>query len=178
MQIGDLDPNNEQLIQQAAALLVEGFRQHWPDAWPDQESAIAEVHEALAPERICRVALDDQGMPLGWVGANAQYSGKVWELHPLVVRPNAQGQGVGRALMADLEARVRERGGLTILLGTDDEDDMTSLSGVDLYPDVWSHIAYGGGVRKLARRPCAAAPTCLVLPWYGHGGMIGIRPDA
>jgi hypothetical protein len=35
-----------------------------------------------------------------------------------------------------------------------------------------------GGGRKLARCPCAAAPTCLVLPWYGHGGMIGIRPDA
>ena len=35
MRISDLDPNNEQLIEQAAALLVEGFREHWPRAWPD-----------------------------------------------------------------------------------------------------------------------------------------------
>jgi aminoglycoside 6'-N-acetyltransferase I len=40
VQIIDLDPNNENAIQQVAALLVEGFREHWPDAWPDIESAL------------------------------------------------------------------------------------------------------------------------------------------
>jgi aminoglycoside 6'-N-acetyltransferase I len=168
MQICDLDLNNEQLIQQTAALLIEGFREHWPQGWPDQESAVAEVYETLAPDRICRVALDDQGIPLGWVGANAQYSGKVWELHPLVVRPGAQGQGVGRALVADLEARVRERGGLTILLGTDDEDDMTSLSGVDLYPDVWTHIAR---IRNLRGHPYEFYQKCGFT-------IVGVVPDA
>src|SRR6185295_10378019 len=67
--------------------------------------------------------------------------GNVWELHPLVVKLDRQGQGIGRALVLDLEERVRERGGLTITLGTDDEDNQTSLSAVDLYPNVWEHIA-------------------------------------
>src|SRR5262245_55947603 len=66
---------------------------------------------------------------------------RVWELHPLVVVPAAQRRGIGRALVADLEAQVRERGGLTILLGSDDETDMTTLSRVEVYPDVWTHIA-------------------------------------
>ncbi len=152
MQISDLDPNNEQLIQQAAALLVEGFREHWPDAWPDQGSALAEVREALAPESALPRGARRPGHDcLGWIGGYATYA-KVWELHPLVVRPDTQGQGVGRALVADLDARVGERGGLTIMLGSDDEDDMTSLSGVELYPDVWTHIAR-------ISRTCAATPT-------------------
>lgn len=46
----------------------------------------------------------------------------MWELHPLVVRPDRQRQGIGRALVADLEALARERGVDTIYVGTDDED--------------------------------------------------------
>src|SRR3712207_8740892 len=60
-----------------------------------------------------------------------QYSGHVWELHPLVVSPAHRRPGIGRALVTDLEARVSERGGLTLWLGTDDEHDQTTLSGVD-----------------------------------------------
>ena len=43
--------------------------------------------------------------------------------------------------MADLEIQVQAQGGLTLWLGTDDEDDGTTLSNVDLYPNVWEHIA-------------------------------------
>jgi aminoglycoside 6'-N-acetyltransferase I len=35
---------------------------------------------------------------------------------------------------------VVERGGLTIFLGTDDEQAQTALAGMDLYPDVWPHL--------------------------------------
>ncbi len=73
---------------------------------------------------------------LGWIGGIPEYGGKVWELHPLVVARTHQRKGIGRALVADFEQRVRERGGLTIILGTDDADDMTTLSGVDLYADI------------------------------------------
>jgi hypothetical protein len=36
MQIIDFPADDKEIIQQAAALLVEGFREHWPDAWPDK----------------------------------------------------------------------------------------------------------------------------------------------
>jgi aminoglycoside 6'-N-acetyltransferase I len=137
----DLTPDDEEAIRQAATLLVEGFKDGWPDAWPTEEDALKEVREALGEGRICRVALDEDGAVLGWIGGIPSYTEKMWELHPLVVRPDVQRRGIGRALVADLEARVGERGALTLWLGTDDETGMTTLSGVDLYPDVLGHLA-------------------------------------
>ena len=93
MRIIDLSPEDEPFIRQAAELLVVSFREHWPSAWPDMDAALAEVHEALAPGKICRVALDEAGAVLGWVGGIRGYGGNVWELHPLVVRPDRQRQG-------------------------------------------------------------------------------------
>jgi aminoglycoside 6'-N-acetyltransferase I len=105
---------------------------------------------------------------LGWVGAMPHYDGRAWELHPLVVRPDHQGQGIGSALVADLEARVRERGGITLFLGTDDEHDLTTVSGVDLYPDVLDHLAR---IRNLNRHP---------YEFYQKQGfaIVGVIPDA
>jgi aminoglycoside 6'-N-acetyltransferase I len=54
------------------------------------------VLESLEPGRIGRVAIDPDGTVAGWIGGNSSYAGRVWELHPLVVRPDRQGQGVGR----------------------------------------------------------------------------------
>jgi aminoglycoside 6'-N-acetyltransferase I len=130
----------ERAVREAAQLLVNGFREHWPEAWPDLETAVGEVREALSPERICRAAVEVEGHVLGWTGGIPLYGGKVWEVHPLVVRPDVQGRGIGRALVADLEERVRERGGGTLWVGTDDEDGMTSLSGADLYPEPVEHL--------------------------------------
>jgi aminoglycoside 6'-N-acetyltransferase I len=168
MQIVDLSSDNEDVIGQAAALLIDGFKDHWPDAWHDMASALQEVREALGPGRIARVAVDDAGSVLGWIGGIEQYNGRVWELHPLVVRPDLQHRGIGRALVADLEERVRKRGGLTVTLGTDDEDNMTTLSGVDLYPNVWEHIAR---VRNLRGHP---------YEFYQKMGYVitGVVPDA
>lgn len=63
---------------------------------------------------------------------------------------------------------VRQRGGLTIFLGSDDVDNMTTVSGVDLYPDVWEHIAR---IRNLKGHPYA---------FYQKQGysITGIVPDA
>jgi aminoglycoside 6'-N-acetyltransferase I len=139
MHIIDLDPDNEAIIQQCAELLVTGFREQSPSAWPDLPSALEEVRECLEPDKIIRVAVDEQGLVLGWIGARHNYA-KVWELHPLVVRPDRQRQGIGRALVLDLEEQVRERGCVTLSLGTDDETDQTTLSGVDLYPNPLEHL--------------------------------------
>ncbi len=105
------------------------------------EAALQEVRGAAEAGKICRVAMDDDGTVLGWIGGFSGYGGKVWELHPLVVAREHQGRGIGRALVHDLEQLVRDRGGLTLQLGTDDVDNMTTLGGVDLYPDVLAHLA-------------------------------------
>jgi len=168
MRIVDLEPGDEETVRQAAILLVEGFKENWPDAWPDVDAALEEVRESFGEGRIRRVAVGENGAVLGWIGGIPSYGGKVWELHPLVVRPDLQRRGIGRALVADLEERVRERGGLTIWLGTDDETGMTTLSGVDLYPNVLGHLA---NIRNLRGHP---------YEYYSKLGysIVGAMPDA
>jgi aminoglycoside 6'-N-acetyltransferase I len=124
-------------IDQAAALLVEAFP-HWK---PTIEMARDEVMEALEPDRICVVARAGDQI-LGWIGAIPEYS-HAWELHPLVVSADARGMGIGRALVAALEERVRAAGALTLYLGTDDDGPTpgTSAGGIELFPDVLSHAA-------------------------------------
>lgn len=140
MKIISLMADRADLVKQAAQLLVDAFREHWPDAWPTLEEGLKEVHEMLERERICRVAVDEQGDLLGIVGGIPGYDGNVWELHPLAVQPDRQGQGIGRALVMDFEEQVRLRGALTITLGSDDEDGMTSLSNVNLYEELWEKL--------------------------------------
>lgn len=47
MHIFDLRTQNQDVIRQAAALLVEGFRDDWPDVWPDKDAALAEVNRSV-----------------------------------------------------------------------------------------------------------------------------------
>jgi aminoglycoside 6'-N-acetyltransferase I len=166
MQIIDA-PEDTALRQQMAELLVLGFQEHW-DAWATTEEDMAELEEILA-KGFARVALDDAGeRVLGWIGGRPEYDGHVWELHPLVVQPDRQKQGIGRALVADFEQQVKQRGGLTIALGSDDEDDMTSLAGRDLYKNLWDSIAH---IRNLKGHP---------YEFYAKLGYIitGVVPDA
>lgn len=150
MKIITLSPNDNRLIQQAAQVLVDAFCEHWPDAWPTLEDGLREVHEMLESNRICRVALDSQGNLLGIIGGIPSYDGFVWELHPLAVQPSAQGQGIGRALVQDFEEQVRATGALTITLGSDDEDGMTSLANVNLYENLWEKVR---DIRNLKSHP-------------------------
>jgi aminoglycoside 6'-N-acetyltransferase I len=162
-------PADDAAIHRAVAeMLVTAFAGTGTAAWPDVESGLAEVRESLDPERISRIAVDDVGTVLGWVGGIPQYDGHVWELHPLVVAPAYQRQGIGCALVADLEAETRRRGGLTLWLGSDDEDCRTSLGGVDLYPDVLAHLAM---LRDLTGHP---------FTFYQRVGfvVVGAVPDA
>ena len=85
-----------------------------------------------------------------------------------MVRVSQQGKGIGRALVADLEERVSERGGLNITLGTDDETQQTTLAGVDLFPHVWEHVTK---IKNLKRHP---------YEFYQKQGyvIVGVMPDA
>ena len=168
MKITTLSPTDKPIIQQAAQLLVDAFREHWPDAWPTLDAGMEELHEMLEAERICRVALDENGQLLGIIGGIPGYDGHVWELHPLAVQPSMQGQGIGRALVADFEEQVRQRGGLTITLGSDDEDNMTSLSNAELYENLWDQIK---NIRNFKGHP---------FEFYQKLGYVitGVVPDA
>ena len=163
-----LSPTDEPIIQQAAQLLVDAFREHWPDAWPTLEGGMEEVREMLEAGRICRAAIDEDGNLIGVIGGIPDYDGHVWELHPLAVQPSMQGHGLGRALVEDFEELVRLRGGLTITLGSDDEDGMTSLSNVDLYENLWDQIK---NIRNFKMHP---------FEFYQKLGYVitGVVPDA
>src|SRR5947207_12728306 len=52
MRIVDLQPDDETAIQQIAAMLVAGFGENWPGAWPDLDSALEEVRESFGADRI------------------------------------------------------------------------------------------------------------------------------
>lgn len=168
IRIIDLTPDNQAAIEQVAAILVEAFREDHPDAWPTIEEARAEVRESFQEGRISRVALDETGRVVGWIGGISMYDGNVWELHPLGVAPEQQGKGIGRALVADLEEQVRQRGGLTIWLGSDDEMNQTSLGGVNLYPNIVEHLA---NIRNLRRHAYEFYLKC------GYS-IAGVLPDA
>lgn len=149
LRIIDLASNDNERIHSIGEMLVGGFRENAPEAFPDVDAAIAEVRESFAADRVSRVALDDDtGEAVGWIGGIRHYNGHTWELHPLVVRPDRQQQGIGRALVHDLEEQVATRGGKSVYLGADDETSQTSLAGVDLYPDVWRHVQNIRNVRR------------------------------
>lgn len=159
---------NPSLVEPTAGVLIDAFRENWPDAWSDLPSAIGEVRESLDAGRLSRVAVDDASEVLGFIGGSVLYEGNVVELHPLAVRVDCQGRGIGRALVLDLENCARRMGATTVLVGTDDESGLTSLGGVDLYPDPLDHLR---SLRNLRRHP---------FEFYRKLGyaVVGVFPDA
>lgn len=155
------------MADQAAQLLFESFRD-LASAWPSIESAREEVSDSLGYGRISRVMLDDASRVIGWIGGQPHYDGRVWELHPLVVAKSLRRRGLGRLLVQDLERIVASKGALTLMLGTDDETDATSLSGTDLYHDLPTAIR---NIRNLKSHP---------YEFYLRVGfhIVGVMPDA
>ena len=167
MKIQDLDPDDDNAIEQVAALLVD-FAPNQAAAWEDLESAKDTVDEALDEDSIARVALNDAGNVIGFAAAAPQYS-HAWELHPVVVARDEQHRGVGRALVGDIEELIAAEGGLTVYLGADDLDKATTLAEDDLFPGVLDAAAELQ-VRK-RRHP---------VGFFLHLGyeIIGVIPDA
>jgi aminoglycoside 6'-N-acetyltransferase I len=135
--ISNLDRHDPRAIDQAAALLAEAFP-HWL-----QTTALAreEVDHLLGEDGIYLAATTAETI-VGWIGARRPYS-HAWEIHPLVVAAAARGRGIGRALVAALESRVRAQGALTLFLGADDDRPSpgTSAGGIALFPNVLAHAA-------------------------------------
>lgn len=137
MKAVDLATQPQGIREQAAELLVEHFGE--PSGWPTLTAAREEVVRVVR-DGFARAALDGEIL-LGWIGGLPEYHGRVWELHPIVVRRECRRKGIGRGLVAAFESEAAGRGALTITLGTDDDSGMTSLAGVNLYSDLPRHIA-------------------------------------
>jgi len=160
--------NDDIAVRQVAELLIDGFKDSGSDSWTTLESALAEVHDSLSSNRISRVAVDESDNVLGWIGGIEEYGESVWELHPLVVRRDRRKKGIGRALVEDFEKQVKIRGGITIRLGTDDENNRTSLGGTDIYPNVLDRLLE---IKNLREHP---------FEFYLKLGFVitGVIPDA
>ena len=167
MRIDDLLPNHADRIDELSHVVHSAFQEIVPDWLPHLDDARQRVLESLQTGRISRVLLNDSNEIVGWVAGTHQY-GHVWELHPLVVAEPHQGKGYGRLLVQDLERLAAERGALTLLVGTSDETDRTTLFGADLYDDTPNHLA-----RLSSTRPHP-------LDFYVKVGftVVGVVPDA
>ena len=152
--------------EQAAEILVSAFA-HEPSAWKTMHEARSEVASFYEDAERRAWAAIDGDMLAGWIGGVEQ-SSHAWELHPLAVAPAFQKRGIGRQLVARLEAEAKQAGMNTIWLGSDDGFGGTSIFGADLYPDVLEKLK--------ALAPVDGHP----FTYYMQLGyvVIGVIPDA
>lgn len=145
MKIINMNSLDEPMRIQAAQMLTDEL----PLGWPTQKDAMDEVNMLLdnkgddnEEQSALFLCAMEAGQVVGWCGILPMYNGNVYELHPLVVRRDQQGKGVGRILMAAIEDAAREKGGITMYLGADDEEPggETSLANIDLYDNLPKHI--------------------------------------
>lgn len=165
MEITNMKDLDKSQLAEAAVLLHKSL----PIGWANFAEAEEEIEERLVPGNTLLAALED-GHVLGWGGILAPtYDGLVYELHPLAVRADCRGRGVGSAIVHALEEAARQQGGKTIWLGADDEkgEGETSLAGVDLFDDLPAKLA-------------AFAPGTHQTAFYMKLGyrIIGVMPDA
>ena len=165
MHISDLGVQPSAIVEQAAALLFDEFSQ--PNGWPTLALAREEVATVLGEG--FALGFVDRDVLLGWVGGLPEYAGRVWELHPMVVRREHRRKGLGRMLVDAFETECRRQGALTVTLGTDDDSGMTSLAGVDLYDDLTKHL------REL--RDLGRSHPFLFYRKLGYT-VTGVMPDA
>ena len=139
MKIVNMNTLTEHQLTQAAQMLTDEL----PIGWPTLADAIYEIKEEWQDTSgaVFIAALDDDEV-VGWTGILPRYDGRVFELHPLVVRRDQQRKGVGAMLVNKIADIAREKGGLTLWLGADDEENggETSLANVDLYDNLPQHI--------------------------------------
>lgn len=104
-------------------------------AFRDDEIAVAlEVFDAAFDEDQSDYALlgaiGDAGTLLGYAcyGATPCTLG-TWDLYWIAVHPTAQGQGVGTALMDEIERRVRDRDARLLVIETSSKSDYAATRG-------------------------------------------------
>ena len=131
--IVDLTPAETRVIDAIADFLPGCFEKYSPEWLPDRQSCLDQLHASFESGRRSRVAMNEHGEPVGWIAAITD--AHTWEIHPLAVSPAHQGEGLGRRLVADIEALALAAGAVSVWAGTGDETGSTSFAGVDLYRD-------------------------------------------
>lgn len=162
MEITVFDMLNETQRIKAAQMLTDEL----PDGWPSLADAMDEINELTDNVASLLLCAMENGKLVGWAGLLPGY-GRMFELHPLVVRRDRQREGIGAALLREIEYAAREKGCLTLLAGSDDESGETSLANVDLYEDL---------PEKLAKFQPGKHPSAFYLKHGFH--VIGVVPDA
>jgi aminoglycoside 6'-N-acetyltransferase I len=164
----ELAPANENLLEAAARILLEAFAPSGSREWQTVKACRHEVTQCARPEYLCLGALIGNELA-GWIGFRPAYGEYTWELHPLAVAPDREGMGIGRALVLEGERRLVDSGAGGVVLGSDDESGRTSLAGSDLAgPDLFDHIR---SIRNIRRHP---------YEFYQKLGyrIVGVIPDA
>lgn len=161
MEVKELIKGNKIRMEQGVELLKEAF----PESY--KECADEEIKKMLAVERVLIVALDNDRL-IGFVGAIPQYGTTAWELHPLVVEKEHRLNGIGTRLCYELERVLKEKGCLTIYLGSDDENESTTLSNTNLFEGTFDKI---DNIKNIKNHP---------FEFYQKIGykIVGVIPDA
>ena len=155
------------LQRTTAAEVLRSALAHLPSGYQGAGEAEAELELRWNDDEWLGYAALEGERLVGWVGAIRTYS-HGWELHPLVVAPDRQRDGIGSAMVAEIEARARREGVLTMFLGTDDEHGGTTAFGLDLWADLARHTATLG--------PSARGHALTFYRRHGYQ-VIGLLPD-
>ena len=154
----------EQSVKQCASLICTNFKDI-----ADYNIAYDIADRSLSDEnKINLAAIDEESNIVGWICGIEQYNIHVWEIQPLVVSKSAHGQGIGRKLVQAFEKEASLRGGITIILGIQDEYNETSLSSTNIYENTFDKIK---NIRNLKKSP---------FEFYLKTGfkIVGVIPDS
>ena len=162
MEIVNFNTLSETQRTQAAQMLMDELL----DGWPTLADAVEEINELSGNVASLRLCAMENGEVIGWAGFLPGY-GKMFELHPLVVRRDWQRKGIGATLLREIESAVRAKGGLTLLAGSGDERGETSFANENLYEDL---------PEKLASFQPGKHPSAFYIKNGFH--VVGVVPDA
>jgi len=164
MHIANMTHLTQMQLTQAAQILTDSL----PLGWATLSEALKELDESLAPANTLLAVLDENDV-IGWGGIFPRYDGRVFEMHPICVREDMRGHGVGAMLVRNLENAAAARGALTMLVCADDDTETgeTSLAGADLYFNLPAHMM-------------SFEPHRHSSAFYMHLGytLVGVVPDA
>lgn len=135
MKIIPLLLEDENYINQCAMLLKENFEE-----FCNIESAIQAILNSIDKSKINIIAINESETVLGWICGVEQYNANIWTIQPIVVKKEYQRKGIGKLLVCKFENLVALRKGITIILSTGDGKNRTTLSGKDIYQDIFKEI--------------------------------------